>query len=110
MGIWYPVAGFGKPPEDQAATNSACVENLGKFNEKFLKDSKFVCGDTLSIADYKVASWLWYMAVPAIKATNGFELPTRSAKYVEDFLAAIGPEATQFLAAPEGFMASKMPQ
>merc|ERR1719272_593964 len=50
--IWYPVAGFGPPPEDQKKANEEALENLGIFEKKFLA-GKFIGGDTLCIADYK---------------------------------------------------------
>jgi len=105
--IWYPVAGFGGPPEDQKKANEDCVTNLGVFAEKFLSKGKFITGDTLSIGDYKCGALFWYIGLPVIKDKTGFELPERIVKYVADFEEALGAEAKEFLEGPKGFIASK---
>jgi len=63
-GIWYPVAGFGPKPDDQAAHNKAGLEKVEAFAQKFLTQ-KFIGGDILSIADYKFGPLVWYMSHPA---------------------------------------------
>ena len=47
--------GFAEPPKDQKKSNELCVESLTTFADKFLKSTKFIGGDTLSIADFAVA-------------------------------------------------------
>lgn len=105
QGIWYPVAGFGPMPEDMKKVCDEATENLLKFEKKFLSASKFVGGDTPSIADYKCAVWFWYCDLPAVKEKTGFELSERLQTYVSDFLAAC--KSKDFLQAAEGFMKSK---
>jgi glutathione S-transferase len=103
--IWYPVAGFGDAPEDQKAENDKAVQNLTTFANKFLADKKFVGGDSLSIADYKLGVWCWYLGHEVIKAKTGYENPARITQYVNDFLAATSSK--EFLDAADGFMKSK---
>mmetsp|Transcript_63394 Transcript_63394/g.127065 ORF Transcript_63394/g.127065 Transcript_63394/m.127065 type:complete len:217 (-) Transcript_63394:80-730(-) len=104
--IWYPTAGFGQPPEDQQAANKAATENLEKFAKHFLSSTKFVAGDTPTIADYKCAVLFWYLDFPAIRETRaGFELPGRIKTYVKDFMDQCGSK--DFLEKASGFMASK---
>jgi glutathione S-transferase len=72
--IWYGVAGFAPPPEDQAAENQKALENLALFSNKFLAKTKFIAGDSLSIADYKMVPMLYYLGHPAVKSQTGFTL------------------------------------
>jgi glutathione S-transferase len=104
--IWYPVAGFGTAPEDQKAENDKAVQNLTTFANKFLTDRKFVGGESLSIADYKLGVWCWYLGHDVIKAKTGYENPPRITQYVNDFLAATSSK--EFLDAADGFMKSKI--
>mmetsp|Transcript_156996 Transcript_156996/g.273373 ORF Transcript_156996/g.273373 Transcript_156996/m.273373 type:complete len:231 (+) Transcript_156996:91-783(+) len=103
--IWYPVAGFGAPPDDQKKANADAVENLKKFEGKFLTKGKFVDGDTCSIADYKIGVTMWYLDHPTIKQKTGFELTPRMKTYVKDFLSVT--KSQSFLDAADGFMKSK---
>jgi len=103
--IWYPVAGFGKPPADQAEANKKALDNIDMFLKKFLASSKFVGGETLSIADYKIGTLFWYLNHPAIKKHTGFELTARAKQYVEDFVKAT--PSRDFLDAGKKFMDSK---
>lgn len=103
--IWYPVAGFGAPPADQDEANKKAAENLDIFAKKMLSDSKFICGDSLSIADYKCAVLFWYLDQPAILKKTGFAVNDRIKQYIQDFLAAT--KSASFLDVGKGFMASK---
>lgn len=105
--IWYPVAGFGAAPADQGAANESATENCKRFEEEFLKGKKFIGGDVLSIADYKIGTLFWYLNHPAIKAKSGFELTPRCKEYVKEWEAALGASAKEFLADGTGFMDSK---
>lgn len=104
-GIWYPVAGFGNGAEDPQKNNEAAVANIELFAKTFLSKTKFVAGDSPSIADYKVVVHFWYLDFPAVKAHSGFELPACAKKYVHDFLEAC--PSKDFLQAARDFMASK---
>jgi len=106
--IWYPVAGFGPPPEDQAAANAKAVENLETFVSVFLTGpGKFIGGfDTPSIADYVVATKLHCIGLPVLKAKVGFELPARLKIYVLDFISQC--PSKDFLKEHDAFMSSKM--
>jgi glutathione S-transferase len=104
--LWYPVVGFGPPPEDQAKINKDAIANLETFAKKFLSgDKKFIGGDVLSIADYRCGTCFWYIGFSAIKQKTGFELPARIVKYVDDWKAAL--KSADFLKTAEGLMASK---
>eukprot|EP00928_Gymnodinium_smaydae_P048887 TRINITY_DN32749_c0_g1_i1.p1 TRINITY_DN32749_c0_g1~~TRINITY_DN32749_c0_g1_i1.p1 ORF type:complete len:253 (+),score=69.37 TRINITY_DN32749_c0_g1_i1:62-760(+) len=106
--IWYPVAGFAPAPEDQKKANEDAVANLKTFESKFLSGGKkFITGDRMSIADYKLGCLLWYLDQPAIKKKTGFELPARFKMYVQDYKAALSPASQEFLKAGEGFMQTK---
>eukprot|EP00408_Alexandrium_pacificum_P023165 CAMPEP_0171197680 /NCGR_PEP_ID=MMETSP0790-20130122/22535_1 /TAXON_ID=2925 /ORGANISM="Alexandrium catenella, Strain OF101" /LENGTH=233 /DNA_ID=CAMNT_0011662927 /DNA_START=68 /DNA_END=769 /DNA_ORIENTATION=- len=88
FGIWYPTAGFAPAPEDQKAVNKAALENMAKFETLFLAKTKFVAGNTPSIADYKIAVLFWYLDFEAIRdQRDGFQTPPRIKEYVKDFMA-----------------------
>jgi glutathione S-transferase len=107
--LWYPVAGFGPAPEDFPAACKKATDNLDTFCAKFLAgDNKFVGGSQVTIADYKIAAWLWYLGHPAVKATTGFELSARCAAYVQDFLGASKSARSYLEGVPKGFMDSKL--
>ena len=104
--LWYPVVGFGAPPDDYPKACEAALANLAKFEAKFLSGgNKFIGGDTLTIADYKCAINFWYVGFPAVKKVTGFELPPRIQTYCDDFISAC--PSTEFLETAKGFMASK---
>ena len=52
--VVYTVMGFMPGPADQAAATAAYMAAMDKWGKTFLKDGKFVLGDKLSIADFKV--------------------------------------------------------
>jgi len=91
--IVYTVFGFGSAPDDQAAANKAYCEAIEKWFAVHVKGSKFVTGDSLSIADFKVAPFFYAAIQPAMKTKLGFEPPQRAIKFCEDFMAAV-PEST----------------
>jgi len=109
--LWYPIAGFGSPPEDMDAAIKECTESLEKFCNTFLKDCTFVGGDKLSIADYKFGIFMWNFNHPAIGAT-GFKLSERLVKYVADWEAALSAESKAMLTdgpmSPGGFLDGKL--
>lgn len=85
--LMYPVFGFGPAPEDQAAANKSATEALDMYEKAFLK-GKFVNGDKLSIAEYKVIPFLFGVMQPAVEKKTGFTLSDRMKKYVADFMAS----------------------
>eukprot|EP00418_Pyrodinium_bahamense_P091385 CAMPEP_0179042142 /NCGR_PEP_ID=MMETSP0796-20121207/16515_1 /TAXON_ID=73915 /ORGANISM="Pyrodinium bahamense, Strain pbaha01" /LENGTH=230 /DNA_ID=CAMNT_0020738519 /DNA_START=81 /DNA_END=776 /DNA_ORIENTATION=+ len=106
--IWYPVAGFGPPPEDQGAANQKAVENLDTFAKKFLPEGKkFIGGSILSIADYKIGTLIWYIDHPTIDKKLGYKNPERLSQYAKDWYAALSDESKKFLEGGKGFMDSK---
>eukprot|EP00449_Zooxanthella_nutricula_P022035 CAMPEP_0198539234 /NCGR_PEP_ID=MMETSP1462-20131121/48299_1 /TAXON_ID=1333877 /ORGANISM="Brandtodinium nutriculum, Strain RCC3387" /LENGTH=224 /DNA_ID=CAMNT_0044269283 /DNA_START=158 /DNA_END=832 /DNA_ORIENTATION=- len=105
--IWYPVAGFGSPASDQAKVNQECNSSLDLFEKKFLPNKKFIGGENMNIADYKLGCLLWYLSHPAVKAKSGYELPKRYKTYVDDYVTAMSPESQKFLDAGKAFLNSK---
>eukprot|EP00444_Apocalathium_aciculiferum_P033119 CAMPEP_0183483718 /NCGR_PEP_ID=MMETSP0370-20130417/178551_1 /TAXON_ID=268820 /ORGANISM="Peridinium aciculiferum, Strain PAER-2" /LENGTH=182 /DNA_ID=CAMNT_0025676993 /DNA_START=17 /DNA_END=565 /DNA_ORIENTATION=+ len=105
--IWYPVAGFGAAPANQEDANKACVESLEVFAKKFLA-GKFIGGNTLNIADYKIGSAVWYLEHPAIEKNSKYKNPQRISQYAKDFYAALSPESQKFLEGPKGFLDTKL--
>jgi len=89
LGVYYPVLGFSGPPADQAVANAECTEALECYEKAFLTNSKFVCGDTISIADYKALPILFALHQPGIAAKTGFTLSARIVTYVNDLMAVV---------------------
>lgn len=87
--VVYPVMGFAEPPADQTAANDELLESMEAFEKAFLGRGKFVCGDQLSIADYKALPLLYSIHQPVVIAKTGFKLPHRIVQYVEDLMAAV---------------------
>ena len=73
----YPVMGFKPPSDDVEWLITKLSENIGIFEKKFLAGAEgdaFAVGNTLSIADYKVAPLLYYLNTPAVNQKTGFSL------------------------------------
>ena len=96
----YVVLGFASPPEDQAAANKAYVDAAEMWCKHFLK-GKFVCGDKVSIADYKAIPFFYAAIQPACKIKIGLEMPAAVIKYCEDFKAAVS--AASFMDSAGGY-------
>jgi len=84
----YVVLGFHSPPADQKAANQAYNESLDTWVKHFLK-GKFVCGNKLTIADFKAVPFLIAAMQPACEAKIGLTVPDRVKQYVEDFCASV---------------------
>lgn len=106
--LWFPVAGFGEFPKDQAAANAAATKNCELFVSTFLTKGKFVGGANLSIADYKIGTLLWYLGHDAIKKKANWTNPARIQQYVSDWNSALSAESQAFLNEGKGFMDSKV--
>jgi len=85
--VVYPLMGFSGPAEDPTKASAELTEILETWVAHFLK-GKFVNGDTLTIADFKVGPFLFALAQPGIEAKAEFKASDRVKKYVEDFVAA----------------------
>lgn len=105
--IWYSTVGFFPPVEDQPAANAAALANLVVFEKTFLTTGKFIGGDDVSIADYKVCMMLWMLNHPTIKAAKNFELAESTKAYLARFMEVTNNAA--WLDAADGFMKSKAP-
>lgn len=93
MPVVYAILGFTKQPDDKAAAAKNYAEALSKFAGIFLSKGKFVGGDELTIADFKIAAFVFPACEPAVEKLQGFVAPPRIKQYVADFLAAAGPAA-----------------
>jgi len=99
-GVFYPVFGFSGPPEDQAKANTEASELLDKWMKHFV-EGKFVNGDTLSIADFKAAPFLFALMQPVIESKTGFELSDAATGYVNRFMTTV--KTSEFLKSAGGF-------
>mmetsp|Transcript_45847 Transcript_45847/g.116567 ORF Transcript_45847/g.116567 Transcript_45847/m.116567 type:complete len:293 (+) Transcript_45847:73-951(+) len=96
----YPCFGYAAPPEDRSAAGEACTEHLKEFADVFLKD-KFVAGDKLSIADFKVAPFFFAYEHDMVKEQSFVEVPERIRQFNKDFAQACS--AAGMLAQAGGF-------
>lgn len=108
--VVYPVLGFGKAPDDKKKALEEAKAILETWTGHFLK-CKFVNGNSLSIADFKAAPFLYYTTRPGIEA-QGWIASDRVKMYVEDFMAATS--ASSMMGSAGGFsmgeyLASKVP-
>lgn len=94
-------------PADQEQANADANANLEKFEKKFLTGKKFLGGNSMNIADYKLGCFLWYLDHPTIKKKMKYELSPRFKQYVQDYMGALSPKSKEFLEAGKGFMDSK---
>jgi len=84
--VVYPVLGFTGPAEDMPKAVEQAKAITDTWTAHFLK-GKFVNGDSLSIADFKIAPFLFLFVQPGIEK-QGFVASDRVKQYVEDFCAA----------------------
>jgi glutathione S-transferase len=80
----YVCFGYAAAPENQAEASTKCAENLELYAKVFLKE-KFIGGDKLSIADYKVAPFFYMFAHPMLKEKLSFTVPDRIIQFNRDF-------------------------
>merc|ERR1719506_711123 len=98
--VVYPVCGFSGPTADQAKANKELEEATSTFAAHFLK-GKFVGGDKLTIADFKIAPFFFAMTQPGIEKKTGFKPSERVTKYVADFTAAVA--SSEYMKVGGGF-------
>lgn len=99
--VVLPLLGFAKPPPSQAAENEKYAAALEQWCEAFLASSRFVAGELPTIADYKVAPFLFACALPAVAALTGFRCPARVKLFVSEF-GQVVPSAALLSAHPSG--------
>jgi len=97
----YPIFGYAEPPADAVAAGKKCTENLVQFGEIFLAKGKFVGGEKLSIADYKVAPFFFCYEHAALKEKGLVDCPDRIRQFNKDFAAACS--AAGMLSSAGGF-------
>lgn len=81
----YPILGFTSTSATTADGKKAS-DNLAEFANHFLT-RKFIGGDKLSIADYKVAPFFFAYTHPAVQKDSSIECPERITQYIVDFMA-----------------------
>ena len=75
-------------PADQEAASAAFVEALEKWTGLYLASGgPFICGDELTIADYRAVGLLYTIMQPKVKEKTGFVPPENVASYVSAVLA-----------------------
>lgn len=87
--IVYPILGFATAPADQTQANEDCRYVLECFEKAFLTNSKFVCGETVTIAEYKALPVLFALNQPVVAAKTGFKLAERFITYLNDIMAVV---------------------
>eukprot|EP00405_Crypthecodinium_cohnii_P012573 CAMPEP_0206442812 /NCGR_PEP_ID=MMETSP0324_2-20121206/14026_1 /ASSEMBLY_ACC=CAM_ASM_000836 /TAXON_ID=2866 /ORGANISM="Crypthecodinium cohnii, Strain Seligo" /LENGTH=487 /DNA_ID=CAMNT_0053910689 /DNA_START=30 /DNA_END=1493 /DNA_ORIENTATION=+ len=85
----YPILGFAPAPADLEKANKDLKEALDMFTGAFFTGSKFVAGDSLTIADYKVMPFLFGLSLPFAEKKTGVKLSPALAKYVQDAMGAM---------------------
>jgi len=90
--VVYPVCGFAGPTADQAKANKELEDAAATYTSLFLK-GKFVGGDKLTIADFKIAPFFFAMTQPGIEKKTGFKPSERVTQYAADFTAAVASSA-----------------
>merc|ERR1740121_2941876 len=108
----YAAIGFAPAAvklEERKAAGKAASDGLKEFAEFFLKDAdkKFLAGDKLSIADFKVAPFFAAYAHPRVKSKCFVDVPARILQFNADFAEAC-PSAEVFQKAPEGMSLTEM--
>lgn len=88
----YVAMGFAEAPEkeeDLKAAGEKASKGLDEFAKVFLPDTqKFVGGDSLSIADFKIAPFFYAYAHPRLTDKCGVTVPERITKFNTDFAEA----------------------
>lgn len=108
--IVYPVLGFSGPTEDMPKAIEEVKAITDTWVGHFLK-GKFVNGDALSVADFKIAPFFFYLVQPGIEK-QGYVTSPRVKQYVEDFCGATSASEMMKKAGGYGmaeFCASKVP-
>lgn len=96
----YVCFGYAEPPkegEEEAAERElqenakVALTNLEEFAKHFLPDNntKFITGDELSIADFKVAPFFYAYGHEYVQNRCGIKIPERIAKFNADFAVAV---------------------
>jgi len=99
----YPIMGFNQKTEEEIKDGSDKLTDCSeKFCAKFLANSKFVGGDSPSIADYRIAPFYFAACHETIGKKTPYKPSERIQQYVKDFEAASKSSAV-FLHSLGGF-------
>jgi len=111
--VVYPVMGFKPMPADGFQPDvEKLLKNLATFEQVFLK-GKFIGGEKLCVADFKLAPMVETFVSPTVKSITGFTCPERYVQFLADFKAA--SPASAMLTSAGGFsikeyLDTKMPE
>jgi glutathione S-transferase len=106
-GVQYPLLGFVAAPADYAPAARKLEASCAAWEAAFLTGGKFVNGDELSIADFKVLPFFFSICEPGAIKASGFVPTARMVAYVADLLAALG-DAAAILSSAGGFSLKEM--
>merc|ERR1712050_642272 len=84
--------GFAPATADQEGAKKKYTAALDTWTTHFLA-GKFVCGDKVSIAEFKTVPFIFAAMQPGVKAKIGLAPNARAIKYVEDFCAEVAPSS-----------------
>jgi glutathione S-transferase len=96
--VVYKVLGFGGENDNQTKANEDYTNAISKWFEIHVDSDpqkKFVAGDQLTIADFKIAPFMYSAIQPVMEKKTGFKPPERAVKYCKDFKDAV--EASKFM-------------
>lgn len=103
--VVYPVFGFKAMPDDVPAAAKAYQEAMENWASAHLK-GKFVLGDSLSIADFKVVPFFFCAAHAGLQKKMGLQTPSKIVDYCNAFTAAVG--SSSFMKEAGGFGMAEM--
>lgn len=99
-GVVYPIMGFAPAPADQKVANEELTDVLAKYEQTFLQNRRFVLGNDISIAEYKIVPYIFAVNQPVVAKKTGFKLPQRIEQYLQDISSVVN---TQTLTSAGGF-------
>jgi glutathione S-transferase len=99
----YVAMGFASAPENKEDLEAAGKKSSAELQEfaDFFLQKKFVGGDKLSIADFKIAPFFAAYAHPRVTEMCKMEVPARIVTFNQDFLEAC-PSAKALYEAEDG--------
>jgi glutathione S-transferase len=101
-GVFYPVFEFCKAPADQNKANQEATEAVDTWMKHFVTKGDFVCGNRLSIADFKAVPFFFAVMQPSVASKTQFTLPTAAQKYVKAFCDQL-KEVSSFMETAGGY-------
>lgn len=91
--VIYPALGFRPAAADLAKANTELKESIDCFAQAFIGSGDFICGATLTIADYKALPFFYVMTLPVMQKLTGVKLSARLERYVETVMKSSASSA-----------------